>query len=129
MFLTNVNATSIGEVEFIFGLPGDIAFGGDADGDGRDSVFLYRPSSGFVYYTRHQDSVGPAGAAATVGSFFFGIPTDEFVLGDWNGDGIDTVGVFRVPQVLLRNSNTTGTADQSFVFGEAGWVPVAGIWF
>ncbi|NNC92065.1 MAG: hypothetical protein HKN80_06200, partial [Acidimicrobiia bacterium] len=127
MFLTNVNGTSIAEWDFFFGTPGDIAFGGDADGDGRDSVFLYRPSSGFVYFTT-EIPIDPSGAAATAGTLFFGEPTDRFVVGDWDGDGIDTVGVFRPPSTthFLRNSNTTGPGDITFDFGSSTWIPVAG---
>ena len=41
MFLTNVNATSVADTEYFFGVPGDVAFGGDPDGDGNlsDSHF------------------------------------------------------------------------------------------
>ena len=38
----------------------------------------------------------------------FGSPGDLPVAGDWNGDGIDTVGVFRNGIFYLRNSNTSG---------------------
>ncbi len=60
----------------------------------------------------------------------FGVPTDRFVIGDWNEDGIDTVGVFRPTDtiVYLRNDNTTGPAHVSYGFGQALWLPVAGIW-
>jgi hypothetical protein len=39
--------------------------------------------------------------------------------GDWNGDGIDTVGVYRPATGLLyiRNSNTTGVADATLPAG------------
>jgi hypothetical protein len=46
MFLANTDATVVADMEFWFGTPTDLAFGGDPDGDGSDSVFLYRPSSG-----------------------------------------------------------------------------------
>jgi hypothetical protein len=127
MFLTNVNTTSIAEREFFFGVAGDIAFGGDADGDGRDSVFLYRPSSGFVYFTTAVPT-SEAAVAPTSGTLHFGLPSDRFMVGDWNDDGVDTVGVFRPSSttIYLRNSNTTGNGDTAFVFGQPGWRPVAG---
>ncbi len=127
MFLTNVNATSVADREFFFGVPGDIAFGGDADGDGSDRVFLYRPSSGFVYYTS-ETPTDPSGVAETSGTLFFGLPSDRFMVGDWDADKVDTVGVFRPSDglVFLRNSNTTGPGDVTLEFGEPHWLPVAG---
>ena len=56
------------------------------------------------------------------------MPTDRFVVGDWNADGIDSVGVYRAPEVLLKDSNETGPADRTYIFGELGWLPVAGSW-
>lgn len=129
MFLANTNATVVADREFWFGTPTDIAFGGDPDGDGKDSVFLYRPTSGFTYFT-NATPVGPNDVAPTHGTLFFGVPSDRFVIGDWNGDNIDTVGVFRPTDttVYLRNANTTGPAGVSYGFGQTAWVPVAGIW-
>jgi len=48
------------------------------------------------------------------------------VVGDWNGDGIDTVGVFRNGTFFLRNSNTSGIADVTLVYGAFGDIPLAG---
>ncbi len=129
VYLTNSNSTGVAQMEFWFGAPRDVAFGGDPDGDGRDSVFLYRPASGFTYFT-HSTPTGPNAIAATHGQLTFGVPTDRFVIGDWDGDGDDTVGVFRPSNttVYLRNSNTTGPADESYVFGGSSWQPVAGRW-
>jgi hypothetical protein len=129
VYLTNTNATGIADMEFWFGVPTDLAFGGDPDGDGRDSVFLYRPSSGFTYYT-NSTPVGPNDVAPTDGTLSYGVPTDRLVIGDWDGDGTDTVGVFRPSEttVYLRNTNTTGPADLAYFFGEAPWQPLAGFW-
>ena len=129
VYLTNINGTGIADMEFWFGVPADLAFGGDPDGDGRDGVFLYRPSSGFTYYT-NSTPVGPNDLAPTDGTLSYGVPTDRLVIGDWDGDGTDTVGVFRPSEtsVYLRNTNTTGPADVTYFFGEAPWQPLAGFW-
>jgi hypothetical protein len=50
------------------------------------------------------------------------------IAGDWNADGIDTPGVFRRGQFLLRNSNTPGFADESFFFGSPGDIPIPADW-
>ena len=46
--------------------------------------------------------------------------------GDWNGAGIDTIGVFRNGVFYLRLSNTPGPADLVIPFGDPGDLPVVG---
>ena len=125
MYLANTNATVVADIEFWFGVPTDIAYGADPDGDGKDSVIVYRQSNSFAYYTNDttQD------VAPTDGDVFFGIPGDKFVIGDWDRDTIDTPGVFRGSDttVYLKNDYVTGVADDSYVWGTAGWTPVAGV--
>jgi peptidoglycan/xylan/chitin deacetylase (PgdA/CDA1 family) len=53
----------------------------------------------------------------TVPAFDFGQASDQRVVGDWNGDGTDTVGVKRRSSWTLRNTNTAGPADLSFSYG------------
>jgi hypothetical protein len=65
--------------------------------------------------------------------FAFGTAGDIPLLGDWNGDGIATPGVFRVDGVgngtfLLRNSLSSGAADITFSFGQVGDRPLVGDW-
>jgi hypothetical protein len=50
--------------------------------------------------------------------------------GDWNGDGVDTIGVVRGDTWLLRNSVAGGTADISFTYGSPSYLelPVPGDW-
>ncbi len=66
----------------------------------------------------------------SVVSFRFGNPGDLPILGDWNCDGIDTVGTFRprTGQIRLRNSNDAGVPDELFYFGKKGDRPLAGDW-
>lgn len=60
----------------------------------------------------------------------YGVKGDVPVMGDWNNDGIKTMGYFRPSQGLwyLRNSNTTGPADGTFRYGSPGDIPVVGDW-
>jgi hypothetical protein len=61
-------------------------------------------------------------------SFAYGTPGDIPVIGDWDGNSIDTVGVFRNGRFYLRNSNTNGLPDVSFAYGTPGDIPVVGTW-
>lgn len=53
------------------------------------------------------------------------------VVGDWDGDGVDTVGVYdpATSRFMLQNINETGAPiAYNFVFGPHGGVPVSGDW-
>jgi endoglucanase len=52
------------------------------------------------------------------------------VVGDWNGDGKVTIGVFDSGgNWLLRNSNSAGPPDITpFHYGLLNWTPVSGNW-
>ena len=69
-------------------------------------------------------------AGNNAATFFFGVPGDIPLLGDWDCNGLDSVGVFRpsTGRVLIRNSNNLGVADRSWVFGNPGDVPLVGDW-
>src|SRR5215213_3265201 len=58
----------------------------------------------------------------------FGQPGDKPIVGDWNGDGTDTVGVFRNGAFILSNSPDGSTPHIVFSFGNPGDQPVAGDW-
>jgi cell migration-inducing and hyaluronan-binding protein len=63
-------------------------------------------------------------------TFYYGVPGDIPLLGDWDCDGDDTVGMYRPTNgfVYLRNSNDQGNADLDFFYGIAGDIPLAGDW-
>jgi len=79
-------------------------------------------------------------------TFRYGTPGDHPVMGDWDGDGDDTVGIVRTTQLPsgefvftwhLRNTNSAGPATVApFVFGDVrfvavdqlGALPVVGDW-
>ncbi len=87
----------------------------------QDEVAAFDPNRG-EWFLR-----GPDGSTS---QFFYGIPGDEPMLGDWDCDGVDTVGMFRRSNgfVYLRNSNDFGVADQDFFYGEGGDIPLVGDW-
>ncbi|HZT82463.1 MAG TPA: hypothetical protein VFA26_19700, partial [Gemmataceae bacterium] len=59
---------------------------------------------------------------------FYGWPGALPVTGDWNGDKVDTIGIYYNGLWLLRNSNSPGGADIGLYFGWAGAIPVVGDW-
>ncbi|MCW2666500.1 MAG: hypothetical protein JWN57_1462, partial [Frankiales bacterium] len=92
---------------------------GDTDGNGEDSLSLFRDG---VWVLRES----PQGPARTVR---FGLRGDQPVLGDWDGDGVDTLGVFRGGRWYLRASNASSPAPaRVFGFGQPGDVAVVGDW-
>lgn len=88
----------------------------------KDSAGVFRPSNGALYL-KNSNTTGFADVAIN-----YGIAGDYPVVGDWNGNGIDTIGVYRNGVFYLRNSNTIGFADISVPFGAPGDQPIAGDW-
>lgn len=72
----------------------------------------------------------PAGHDIGVAAITFGYPEDIPLLGDWDGDGIPSIGLYRPSDQTfrLRNSNSQGEPDYVIRFGEAGDVPLVGDW-
>ncbi|NNC91633.1 MAG: DUF3048 domain-containing protein [Acidimicrobiia bacterium] len=110
---------------FWFGMPGDIPLLGDWDGDGIDTPGVYRPSRGSAHLTNEIPAYLSANRAAGT-TFFFGMPGDRVFTGDWDGDGIDTLGLSRRGRVFLTNTNATTVADEDFWFGTHLDIPYAG---
>jgi hypothetical protein len=88
-----------------------------------DSIGIYR---GGVFYLRYTNSTGSHDLAATFG----GDPSDLPIAGDWNGDGIDTIGIYRsnAGLYLLSDSNQFPAVNYNFTFGNPGDAPLAGRW-
>lgn len=109
--------------EYVFGATGDIPFVGDFDGDGIDTIGLYRPSTATVYLKNTFDG-GPADR-----EFPYGASGDVPIAGDWGPeDGVDTVGVYRpdAGNFYLRYENAKGPADETIGLDVLNAVPVAG---
>jgi hypothetical protein len=107
---------------FTYGGPGDIPLVGDWDGEGKDTVGVFRNG---IWYLRNVNTSGPH----TVPSFSYGSATDTPLVGDWNGDGIDTIGVFRAGHWYLRDSNSAGANNiPGFTYGGPDDIPVIGDW-
>jgi hypothetical protein len=92
----NDNGTLNPGETFIFGQPGDKPVPGNYFGDGiRLAVFRAAPdgiTGEFVISDLNWRTEPVIGVQQT---FTFGLATDRVVVGDWTGDGITKVGVFR----------------------------------
>jgi hypothetical protein len=61
-------------------------------------------------------------------AFVYGNPNLKPLIGDWDGDGTETVGIWNAGTFALRNSNTSGFGNVTFNYGNATDVPLAGDW-
>jgi SpoIID/LytB domain protein len=69
----------------------------------------------------------PPGAELT--QFAWGQANDVVLSCDWNGDGIDSPGVYRGGRFFISNSQSTDPAGiASFPYGVAGDLPICGDW-
>jgi hypothetical protein len=82
---------------------------------------------GDTWYLRNSNSSGSSNI-----DFGYGDAGHYHLVGDWNGDGIDTPGEVRAEggqlRWYLRNSNNGGPADVQFTYGLVGDKPVVGNW-
>ncbi|MBX7221585.1 MAG: delta-60 repeat domain-containing protein [Blastocatellia bacterium] len=120
VYLRNSLSEGFADVEFFYGTADDIPVVGDWDGDGMETIGIYRNGT---FFLRNSNNTGFADL-----QFPFGAPGDFPIAGDWDGDGIDTIGVVRGNTVFLRNSNTSGDANLQFSYGTATDIFITGDW-
>ncbi len=89
---------------------------------GADTTGVFRPSNGALYL-KNSNTTGYADVQIN-----YGIGGDYPIVGDWDGNGTATIGIYRNGSFYLRNENTIGFADIVFPFGMPGDQPVAGDW-
>ena len=116
--------------KFSYGTAGEIPVAGDWNGDGTRTPGVVRNSrfgrlGDEALFWRLRNS---SGAGEPDNIFSYGKPGDIPIVGDWNGSGVETVGVIRGNEFRLRNANATGQPDTVFTFGEVGDQFVVGDW-
>ena len=111
-----------------FGLNGDLPVAGDWNGDGIDTIGIFRPSNNEWILTNgpNTNNTSPPEDIHII----FGQNGDIPIVGDWNGDGLDTPGLFRPSntQFLLSNGFLSTIDITPFTFGALGSRPVTGDW-
>lgn len=132
--LHNRNAGGGGDVEFVYGESHQTPITGDWDGDGDTNIGVVGLHLDHLrWHLRWFNSAGPDSRNFRYGRSWRGNPAqangqaDSPVVGDWDGDGTDTVGVIRwstdqPDEWHLRNSNTGGNPDITFGFGNISLV-------
>ncbi len=112
------------------GVVGDVPIVGDWNGDGDDELGVYRPSTRQFLLDQNGDCSLSFGAGGDVGCRFVnldGVP----IVGDWNGDGDDDIGLYsdRLFRMDLDEScSWTPATDDVALFGLSGDTPIIGDW-
>lgn len=142
--LRDSNTGGVADHAFVYGREADVAICGDWNGNGQQTPGVVRKHENGLFEWHLRNDL--AGGGADV-SFVYGRddrPGEEFppvhtIVGDWNGNGVDTPGLARGRddgrfEWLLRNDTAGGPADLRYVYyGGAVWgdpmhvsVPVVG---
>ncbi|WP_222270597.1 SGNH/GDSL hydrolase family protein [Modestobacter marinus] len=116
------NTTGWATEAYYYGDPADDMYFGDfVDGsgalgsDGRDEPMVRRGSTFII-------------RGAEQRPFVYGDPGDTVLVGDWNGDGTDTLAVRRGNHYFVKNDISTGFADADFFYGEPRDDVLVGNW-
>jgi hypothetical protein len=132
VFLRNTAEDGPIEIDYRINTSAIVPLAGDFDGDGCDTVSYYVPAeSRVVIFNTPEAAVEAAEETTYVDlGYEFGIDGDLAFVGDFDGDGIDTIGLFRPSNGMfyLKNTHTEGPADIEFTFGASGDLPISGDW-
>jgi glucose/arabinose dehydrogenase len=113
------------DIVAVIGIPGDVGIAGDWNGNGFDSVGVYRPSTGNFYLSNSTSGVVAINHGPTINGVGSGATP---IIGDWTGAGASRIGGFTSGELRLATTLNGGNPDINFYFGAAGDRPVAGRW-
>src|SRR6185369_12252758 len=120
-FILQIDKATIITVNF--GQFGDFAVAGDWNGDGIDTPGVFDPATGVWQLTNGFKNQNLNNTTPPVTfTFTLGQSGDVPVVGDWDGNGIDGVGVFRTGNAnWILSNGFQGTIDITpFIFGSLG---------
>jgi protocatechuate 3,4-dioxygenase beta subunit len=109
---------------FLYGTPGDHPLVGDWNGDGIDTIGVFR--DGMWRRDTNGDGKRSKGDAASQ----FGYHGDKPLSGDFNGDGVDEIAVYRdgTWYIDTNNNGVIDDADMVVQLGGPGDTPIVGDW-
>jgi hypothetical protein len=139
--IANHKAIDSSNLVFTFGLATDHVIVGDWTGNGTTKVGVFRDAKNFNPAAAGDIvfSINENGDHQTFTNFIFGLITDKVVIGDWTGDHIAKVGVYRdggidhnAPGVALftldSGARMFNAQSQVFLFGLISDQFVSGNW-
>jgi endoglucanase len=116
---------------FAFGAAGDTGVVGDWDGDGIRTAGVWRVSGGLIWWyltNGHNGSTWHSFAFGLYGGGYYDVP----IVGDWDGDGHDSVGITRFVggglQWHLKNTLDAGPAPIIRNYGSLTDFAIPGDW-
>ncbi len=131
----NSGTVSASDPACLFGVSGDEPITGDWNGDGKNEIGVYRratPENGlskdlFLMDLDNSCSWNPANDRLCE----FGLNGDRPIIGDWNGDGDDNIGI-TIGRLFFQDSDESCTwtpaTDRVDLMGLAGDRPIIGDW-
>jgi hypothetical protein len=115
--MNNSGTFDAGDLQFQFGLPGDIPVVGDWTGSGVTKIGVFRCSA-VGTCTFILDQQNHRSADSTNVFLSFGLPGDLPVVNNWsNSSNVDQIGIFRCPA-----STTASTGIPGVPAGQCGWI-------
>ena len=109
---------------FHYGTAGDRPVAGDWNGDGIETIGVFRDGKWNI------DVNGDGKWTPADGAFLFGQAGDVAVVGDWDGDGVDQIGIYRagVWHLDTNGNHQLDGSDHTIRLGTAADTPVVGDW-
>jgi hypothetical protein len=118
------NGTITG-ITTVLGNAGDVPVTLNYQGDSREEIATYRPSTREMNYFADYSQSGSISYIRAVGN-----PNDQVITGDWNGDGVDGYALYRpsTRELWYYQNIDSPQPLTSFSVGNPGDIPIAGNW-
>ncbi len=121
------NTSTTADVTFNYGKSTDEVLVGDWDGDGVDTIAVRRGTK-YYFLNTTMENLSDGGEYTAEKVLSYGKSTDEVLVGDWDGDGMDTLCVVRDNVYYFTNNLTSNTAATKLTIGTGSETKLAGDW-